>query len=198
MAERLGARIEIGGGTAAGALLAVRRLAEAGADRIVSFGLAGGLSPSLRAGDVLVPSHALLDGRLVETDPDLNAALGGTTGHRLLAGDAVAATIAEKRRLRETTGADAVDLETAAVMRAGLPFAALRAICDEAGRDLPPAALAALGQDGRVGLFQVAASAARRPGQIPALIGLGRDAARARAALLRHRLGAPPQSTGGR
>ncbi len=147
---------------------------------------------------MLIPSHALLDGRLVATDLDLNAALGGATGHRLLASDAVAATVAEKRRLRETTGADAVDLETAAVVREGLPFAALRAICDEAGRDLPPAALAALGQDGAVVTLRVAASALRRPSQIPALIGLGRDAARARRALLSHPLGAPPQSTGGR
>ena len=159
---------------------------DAGADRIVSFGLAGGLDPSLRAGDLLAPAHVLLDGRRIATDPGLNAELGGATGHLLLAGETLAATVADKRRLREATGADAIDLETAAAARAGgLPFAALRAICDTAGRDLPPAALAAVGGSGAVGAGRVAASILRDPGQIPTLLGLARDAARARRALLR-------------
>jgi hypothetical protein len=45
--------------------------------------------------------------------------------------------------------------------------------------------LAALDAKGAIGIARVAASIARHPGQIPALIMLARDAARARRALLR-------------
>jgi len=102
----------------------------------------------------------------------------------------MAATSAEKARMREITGADAIDLESGpvaiAAVASGLPFAVLRAICDPAERDLPPAALVALDQQGIIGLRRILASLSRRPDQLPALIALARDAARARAALVRH------------
>ena len=65
-----------------------------------------------------------------------------------------------------------------------LPFAVLRAICDPAERDLPPAALVALDQAGAIGLWRVLVSLARAPQQLPGLLALARDAAAARRALL--------------
>ena len=71
-------------------------------------------------------------------------------------------------------------------MAHGLPFAALRAICDPATRDLPPAALIALNAAGAISLPDIARSIARQPSQIIGLLMLARDAAAARSALQRH------------
>jgi adenosylhomocysteine nucleosidase len=159
-----------------------------GVQALVSFGLAGGLDPMLRAGALIVPESVVTHGRHLATDPDLNGLLGGVTAHTLLCADGIAATAASKRHLFVVTGCAAVDLESGAVAEAadaaGLPFAVLRAICDPAERDLPPAALCALSDGGAIGLLRVMGSVIARPGQIPALIALGQDAAAARRALL--------------
>lgn len=106
----------------------------------------------------------------------------------LLAGDRIAATAHDKSALLAETGADALDLETGAALRAararGLPFAALRAVCDPAGRDLPPAALVALDARGAIGIGRVLLSLLRQPGQIPLLLSLAADARAARKALV--------------
>jgi adenosylhomocysteine nucleosidase len=187
LARPLGLRVAIGGGTAAGADSAAARLVRDGATALVSFGLAGGLDPALRPGAILVPRAIIVDGRMIATDPALSAALGGPTPHTILGGDAIAADADTKRVLREATGADAIDLESGAVARLadahGLPCAAIRVICDPAERSLPPAALVALNSGGVIGLGRVLAALAARPGQLPALLALAADAARARRAL---------------
>jgi adenosylhomocysteine nucleosidase len=105
----------------------------------------------------------------------------------LLAGETIAATAADKTVLHRATGAEAIDLETGpmaeAALAAGIPFATLRAICDPAGSDLPPAALAALNATGAIALARVLRSLAAQPAQLPALLALARDAALARRAL---------------
>jgi adenosylhomocysteine nucleosidase len=189
IAAPLGWAVAVGGGGSAGADLVARRLVAEGAAALVSFGLAGGLDPRLRPGTLVVPVAVHVAGQDLRTDAALCQRLGGATAHRLLGTSTVAATAAAKRRLWQDSGAAAVDLESGAVAQvadaAGLPFAALRAICDPAERDLPPAALAALDQHGAIGLARVIRSVLRHPGQLPALLGLARDAATARRALLR-------------
>ncbi len=189
LARRLGLPVEIGGGTAAGAEAAADRAVSAGATALLSFGLAGGLDPGLRPGALVVPTAVLHDGALHAADHALLEWLGGATPHRLLAAETIAADAASKRRLWQATGAAAADLESGAVARVaaaqGLPFAVLRAICDPAERDLPPAALAALDAGGAIGLARVLGSVAARPGQVAALLRLAADAAAARRALAR-------------
>ena len=188
MAGRLGWPVEIGGGTAAGAEAAAARLIAQGVSALLSFGLAGGLDPALRAGHLLIPAWVLDGAERWACDPALAARFGRMDGG-IYGGGTVMGTSALKRRLHLDTGALAIDLESAAVARAalaaGLPFAVLRAVCDPAGRDLPPAALAGLNPAGGIAGFRVAGSVLRRPGQIPALIALARDAAMARQALRR-------------
>lgn len=187
LARRLGAPVEAGGGTAAGAEAAAERLIRAGVRGLLSFGLAGGLDPALRPGDVLVPGRVLSDAGSWAADPALRHALGLGCAGPVFGGGAVLATAAAKRGLYARTGAVAVDLESAAVARAaerhGLPFAVLRAVCDPASRDLPRAALVALDGAGRIGALRVLGAVAARPREVPALLALGADAARARRAL---------------
>jgi adenosylhomocysteine nucleosidase len=189
IARRLGGSIAIGGGTAGGARQAATRLAQSGATALLSFGLAGGLDPALRPGDLLVP-HTVASVRLFPTDPSLCRLLGGVTPHALFSAEQVVATSAEKRALWRATGCAAVDLESAAVAEVAtdknLPFAVLRAVCDPAERAVPPAALAGIGVRGVVVPGRVLVSLARQPGQFVALLALAHDATRARRALLRH------------
>lgn len=186
IARRLGL-VEIGGGLPAGAEAAAERLVARGAAGLVSFGLAGGLDPALRAGDLVVPAMVVEDGHSYAADLELAARFGGVMQMRALAGRTVLADIAAKRAARDATGAAIVDLESGAVARVaarhGLPFAVVRAVCDPAGRALPPLALAALDAGGRIGVGRVVASLLRHPWQIPALVGLARDAMRARGVL---------------
>jgi len=186
IARRLGCPVEIGGGDEAGAAAAASRLLARGARRLLSFGLAGGLDPTLPPGTLLVPDVILSRDGHWPADPRLAASLG-RVGGALFSGGEVVATVGAKRALHVRTGAAAVDLESAAVAdaagRHAVPFAALRAICDAANRTLPRAALLALDERGRIGVWRVAAAALARPGELPALFALAADAARARRAL---------------
>lgn len=186
--------IGISGATADGARAAVDALLRGGAEALLSFGLAAGLDPVLRPGAVLVPAHVRLpDGRRLAADPGLVAWLGGgrpdIVTDDLLHSDAVIVTAGRKGTCFRRTGCAGLDMESgfvaAGAVAAGVPFAVLRVVCDPAGRTLPPAAVLALRPDGGIGLGGILVSVLRRPTQIPALIALGRDAARARAAARR-------------
>jgi adenosylhomocysteine nucleosidase len=189
VAERFGYPVVAGGGTPDGATDAAHRLVRQGVNALVSFGFAGGLDPALRPGAVVIPVSILSEGKEYAAEPILADLFGGLTGHRLVAGTVVAARAAIKRHLHVTTQAHAIDLESGSVARVaqdhGLPFAAVRAISDSAERDLPPAALVALDRRGSIDLLGVLASLLRQPAQLPALLSLASDAARARRALVR-------------
>lgn len=197
IARRLGRIVAVGGGTAEGARGATRSLIEQGATALISFGLAGGLDPLCAAGTLLVPRWVRSEGAAFATDAGLSHALGGATVDGLLGACSIAGTATEKARLWQESGCAGIDLESGIVAELAnehaLPFTALRAVCDTAGMDLPPAALLALSAEGRIGLPRVLGSVAREPRQIPALLALGIAAARARAALTRRvgAIGAP-------
>jgi len=193
IARRAGWMVAVGGGTADGAERAARALIARGATKLVSCGLAGGLDPALGAGTVLVPETILFGARRYAADQALCSRLGTpkpSAGGTLYGATSPAVTVDDKRRLFRRTTAVAVDLETGPLARVaageGLPFAALRVICDPAWRTLPPAALLALAETGAIHPGRVLASLRRDPDQLPALVALGRDAIRARRALVRH------------
>jgi adenosylhomocysteine nucleosidase len=190
VARRLGWPVAIGGGSTEGAARETRRLIEAGAGGIVSFGLAGGLDPALPAGTLIVADAVVSSGRTWRADARLNRRLGGATGHLCLGLDHVAASTDEKRRLWRGTGAALTDMESGAVAEiaseAGVPFAVLRAICDPADRSLPAAALTALGSTGQIDFARLAWSLLAGPGQIWPMVALAKDAMAARRALRSH------------
>ncbi|MEH3119876.1 MAG: phosphorylase [Methylorubrum populi] len=165
---------------------------------VVSFGIAGGLDPALRPGDVVVCTHLDADARL-PADPDLarrlSEALGGSA-ERVAAGglagsDVAVMTVADKAALRARTGALAVDMEShvaaAYAARHALPFAALRVVCDPAERALPAFAAAALTPEGEPDIRAVLGALLRGRARIGDLIRLGRDSSAAFAALARCR-----------
>ncbi len=183
-----GSPIEVGGGGARGAETAAMRLVANGVDALLSVGLAGGLDPRLRASDLVVPRSVVTwTNEAWPVDIGLANRLGSPAGS-MLAADDILATRTEKQKAWEATGALAADIESGAVgriaARHGLRFAVLRVVCDPAHRTLPPAALMALDDQGRISPDALIRSIARQPCQIPSLIVLGREAALARRALL--------------
>jgi adenosylhomocysteine nucleosidase len=166
---------------------------------VVSFGIAGGLDPVLGPGDVIVaagivshwvrwPVHPVLARHLASslTNGGMKvklADLGGT--------DVPLLHPTVKSALRTETGAAAVDMEShiaaAYAAERRLPFAAVRVICDPAGRTLPAWAAASLLPNGEVSGAAVLRGLLRQPHQISATVRLAIDAAAAFRALRRCR-----------
>jgi len=176
------------GRTAALVESAVRR-----ANCLVSFGIAGALAPRLHAGDVVISTEVVAAGQSWRAQEpfrrrvaDLARGIGALEGP-VLGASAILATTAEKSRAWSETGALAVDLESDVVARiatsAGIPFVVVRTIADSVYRELPPAALIPLSEDGTPKLARVLASVLRRPRQVAALIGLARETRTALSAL---------------
>jgi len=167
------------------------RLIAAGAERLVSFGLAGGLARGLAPGDLLLPSAVIdADGTRYVVDAGWRAATGlacSAAGAVLLGSDRLVDDPAMKAALHARYAASAVDMEShrvaRAAIRAGLAFLCVRAVADPHTRALPPSAHQAVGPDGGVRMLATLSGLARRPGDLPALIALGRDSSRALATL---------------
>jgi hopanoid-associated phosphorylase len=169
-----------------------RDLVAQGATALLSFGIAGGLAPGLRSGDLVIGTAVRTSAGGWACDPGLAArlmaALPGASRGLVWGGDVIVDTSAAKAALHRDSGADIVDLESAALaaaaVAAGLPFGVLRAVADPAAHGLPPAALVGLDAEGRPAVGPVLRALARSPGQLPALIRLGRQSGTAMAALL--------------
>jgi len=94
---------------------------------IYSVGFAGALDPSLKAGDVVQPAQ------VIDASDGSRVSLG--EGEGVLVSFGSVASPAQKAQLRDSYGAQLVDMEAAAVWRAaqarGVKFVAVKAISDE-------------------------------------------------------------------
>jgi adenosylhomocysteine nucleosidase len=158
---------------------------------VISFGVAGGLDPTLRCGDVVVATEVLAGDDRWLTGLALNEALIARVamGRRrvvrggLAGAEQVVVHRSVKAALHLETGAAAVDMEShiaaAYAAEAGLPFAALRVISDPATRALPALALAAIKPNGAIDLRKVLRGVARNPTTLRDLVSTGIDFNRA-------------------
>jgi adenosylhomocysteine nucleosidase len=158
---------------------------------VISFGVAGGLDPTLKSGDVVVATEVMagdarwLAGLAFNEDVIASVALGGRriVRGRLAGAEQVLAASHVKAALHSETGAAAVDMEShiaaAYAAEAGLPFAALRVISDPAGRALPQLAMSAIKPNGDIDLRKVLRGIVRNPLMLLDLVSTGIDFNRA-------------------
>jgi nucleoside phosphorylase len=98
--------------------------------RLVSFGLAGSLG-ELQIGDVLDATRVVDEtGATIWEGPGLG--VHGARPGVVLGGDVLVHDPAERARLREASGADAVDMESGVLARSGRLAGVVRAISDDA------------------------------------------------------------------
>lgn len=170
-------------------------LVQRGARGIISFGTAGGISPSLRAGDVVVATAVMTAKDRFDTHLPWSKALLAANSHAhhlpVFGVEAPVLSVLEKEALWSATGVAAVDVESrvsAEVARHyGLPYAVLRVIIDPAHRAIPLSALAGVQDDGTVNALSVFRSLLRRPEDLGNIIRLAGDSRKANRSLLRCR-----------
>jgi hopanoid-associated phosphorylase len=174
----------------------IDRLIARGADRLVSFGIAGALDPALKPGDLVVGAAVrTAQGERLPVDQKWLVRLAthlGTARVADVVGSArIVATAERKATLHRDTGAVAVDQESHWVAEAAhsqrMPFVVLRAIADRAGDDLPPAVMVGLDTRGNARMGAVIFALLRDPSQIGGLIRVGLQTRTALRALLRSR-----------
>src|SRR5215212_612555 len=169
------------------------RAMAAGCGGLISFGVAGGLTPDLEPGTCVIgstildheterPTDARWAQRLMRIIPE--GVYGPIAGVR-----APVAHCAAKSALHRQTGAIAVDMESHVVARIAAqhdaPFAAIRVVVDPVERTIPRSALAGTRADGTIDPLAVVRSLVRCPGDLAGLIRMSFDARAARATLVR-------------
>lgn len=134
-------------------------------DLVISTGFCGALDPGLRIGDIVVAGE-------IPERVERSFVRG-----RVLSLDRVVVTAAEKRSLRETTGASIVEMEYAAISaRArewGVPCCSVRAVSDTADQDMPLDFNGYRDLAGRFDRARIARAVLARPiSRVPALLRL--------------------------
>lgn len=164
---------------------AAKHLLAAGAKALVSWGVAGGLAPQLKAGTLLLPETVqTAKGQVYCTDSHWRQTLIQCLDDSLpLSCEALQHTETvlslprEKADLYQQTRCVAADMESAAVARlaaeAQVPFLVIRAIADPAHAALPTSALQALDPNGRFQPFTFVTSLLRHPQDLLGLWQLG-------------------------
>jgi adenosylhomocysteine nucleosidase len=177
---------------AAGARLLIRRFSPQG---LVSFGFAGGLTPELTRGTLIIGTEVVCEdgsGKWAVASRDLVKQFCAAADAeelpmqqgRLVSSRYIVADPASKADLRNKSGACAVDMETVGIAEAadetGLPWVAVRAIVDRATDTLPPVCLKMLREDGHVATGRLLRMIYRSPWVLRHIVRLAGDTALAR------------------
>jgi adenosylhomocysteine nucleosidase len=164
---------------------AALKLIEAGAQALVSFGLAGGLDPTLSAGTIFLPTA--VKGAHQQVLPTSNhwrervvqalACSAPIVVGTLLSSPQAITDVRDKAQVFRTTGAAAVDMESVAVASVAasraVPFLAVKVIVDTAGDTLPPALVAAT-DSGHLRVWRLIHWLVRAPTNIVIVVRLAR------------------------
>jgi adenosylhomocysteine nucleosidase len=145
---------------------------------ILSVGFAGALDPTLKVGDIFAPS------RVLDARDGSRAEIAG--GHGVLVSASAVVGMEAKKKLAESYGAQAVDMEAAAVARGaqarGVSFMAVKAISDESDFHMP-AMDRFIDERGQFKTGRFAIFSALRPWLWPRVIQLAKNGAKASRAL---------------
>ncbi|HVU07604.1 MAG TPA: hypothetical protein VHG89_03575 [Verrucomicrobiae bacterium] len=137
---------------------------------VLTCGLAGGLNPDLKIGDVVFEVQSQ------ESRVQSRLLAAGAKPATFFCADRIATTVAEKKQLREQTGADAVEMESATIhavcAEKKIPCATVRVISDTAHEDLPLDFNALARPDKNLDFGKLFLAIAKSPGKIPALMKL--------------------------
>ncbi|WP_394808623.1 phosphorylase [Nitrosomonas sp.] len=174
---------------------AAEGLHQHGVTALVSFGVAGALSPDLKPGDLVLPDAIHVDTQLsvnIAWRDRLQNLLPAdiTVQNGILANSDMPLTGTKaKLDLAQATGACAVDMESAAIAAvaaaAGIPFIAVRAIIDPLQFSPPGALLGAVYPDGRVNPIRLTALILKRSVHLTTLMQMGAGMRAARKTLSR-------------
>jgi adenosylhomocysteine nucleosidase len=156
---------------------AIRKyLATNAPELVLTCGFAGGLDPDLKIGEVVfdVPAQTRSESPHVVSDKQLVEA--GAKPAKFFCADRIATTVAEKKKLRAETGADVVEMESAAIRAVcaerGIRCITVRVISDTAEEDLPLDFNALSKPDKSLDFGKLAWAIAKSPGKIGALMAL--------------------------
>jgi adenosylhomocysteine nucleosidase len=178
-----GSLLALSGIGRAAAAAAAQALVDAGVSALMTFGMAGGLDPKLQSGSVVIPREVISsDGARYpacrawrEQVAAAISALCAVSEGNLLTSTHAIETPADKAAAFRSTGAAAVDMESAAVAeiaaKHNLPFIAVRVIVDTAS-DMLPRAVVAASRAGRVHFARLLGGLILAPRQIASLIRL--------------------------
>jgi adenosylhomocysteine nucleosidase len=147
-------------------------LASSKPELVLTCGFAGGLNPELKPAQIVFSAApgSSLEARL------RSAALPA----RFHCSPRVATTAAEKQLLRQTTGADAVEMESGVIRQVcdneNVPCAIVRVILDPAGQDLPMDFNQVMTREQDMNFLKLALALAKAPQKIPALMRFQKEA----------------------
>ena len=176
--------IEVTGMGPRRARIGAQRQLAAGATSLLSVGFAGALRAPLGVGDLLLPREVVDSvGRRYAADGALHSGLSRVLSARfrthsgaLTSVEHVVAGGAEKNALASAFDVDAVDMESAAIASvardAGIPFAALRVVCDGSGQRIPLCVEGAVDARGHVIVARLGVGLALRPWELFELVRL--------------------------
>jgi nucleoside phosphorylase len=148
----------------------------------IASGFAGSLRPELGISTIVIPSVVRQAGapNSISCDAQLVAegiSAGGKAIAALVSSDRIATTVAEKARLGEF--GDAVDMESltvlSAVQRRNIRSVAIRVVSDRHDQAMPVDLSTTVDEHGQVSIGRVLKMVAGSPGQISALMKLGRE-----------------------
>ena len=156
-----------------------------GSRRLVSWGMAAGIDPSIRPGDLCIPREiAFENGAVLETDQEWSARLKRVLADlNLFEGPLLhSAKLIDQPQIKaclyRSRKAAALDMESGEIARVahqrGVPFVAIRAIVDSADMKLPKTAQSAMSESGRIRMQNTILGMLFRVTEIPNMIALAR------------------------
>ena len=138
---------------------------------VFTCGFAGGLNPGLKLGEVVFETGSQSEPALADRERLEDA---GAKPAKFFCADRIATTVAEKKRLRDETGADAVEMESAAIhavcRERGIACVTVRVILDQADENLPLDFNALARTDQSLDFGKLMLALAKSPRKISALL----------------------------